>query len=184
MRINRESDGDPCPVTDDMLGQLYRSSEQGLPALIATVAPDVRAQLATYCYRRGHLRAIGLAIASTCDEYDLVDWGGTAGAALFARSREAPAEPPALSHYAARRRVTLASAPLRIPPPIDDEPEPDVEPEPDAESEPQAEPELQAGAEPQAEAELQAEVEPQTEVEKEAEPEQAQHSGIKASDAG
>ena len=165
MRINRDSDGDPCPVTDDMLGQLYRSSEQGLPALIATVAPDVRAQLATYCYRRGHLRAIGLAVASTCDEYDLVTWGGTAGAALFARSREAPAEPPALSHYAARRRVTLASAPLRIQPPIDDEPEPDVEPEPQAEVEPQAD----AG--------------PQADIRQEAEPEQEQNSDTKGPDA-
>ena len=147
-----------------MLGQLYRSSEQGLPALIATVAPDVRAQLATYCYRRGHLRAIGLAVASTCDEYDLVTWGGTAGAALFARSREVPAEPPALSHYAARRKVTLASAPLRIPPPTDDEPEPDVEPEPQAEAEPQA------VAGPQA-------------ATQEAEPEQGENSDTKGPDA-
>src|SRR5687767_65800 len=150
MRINRDSDGDACPVTVDMLGQLYRSSEQGLPALIATVAPDVRAQLATYCYRRGHLRAIGLAVASTCDEYDLITWGGTAGAALFARSREAPAEPPALSHYAARRKVTLASGPLRIHPPIDEEPEPEVEPEPQAEVEPPVETKPHADAEKEA----------------------------------
>ena len=48
-----------------------------------------RAALASYCYRRGHLKGIGLAIASTCNVHDLETWGGTAGAALFARSREA-----------------------------------------------------------------------------------------------
>lgn len=149
-----------------MLGQLYRSSEQGLPALIATVAPDVRAQLATYCYRRGHLRAIGLAVASTCDEYDLINWGGTAGAALFARSREASAEPPALSHYAARRKVTVPSAPLRTHPPIDDEPEPDVEPEPQADAEPQVE------------------AEPQVDADNATEPGHAENSDTRPPDAG
>ena len=66
-RISRDSDSDPCPVPDEMLGELYRASKAGLPELIATVSPDVRAALALYCYRRGHLKGIGLAIASTCD---------------------------------------------------------------------------------------------------------------------
>ena len=109
MKINRDSDSDPCPVTDDMLGQLYRASKDGLPQLIATVSPDLRAALASYCYRRGHLQSIGLAIAATCDEHDLIRWGGTAGAALFARSRESDAAPHALSHYASRRKISLLS---------------------------------------------------------------------------
>src|SRR6185312_4224245 len=86
MSIKSDSE-DLCPVGDDMLGQLYRANKEGLPALIATVSPELRAALASYCYRRGHLQAIGLAIASTCDEHDLIHWGGTAGAALFVRSR-------------------------------------------------------------------------------------------------
>jgi len=125
MKINRDSDSDPCPVTDEMLGQLYRASEDGLPALIATVSPELRAALASYCYRRGHLQSIGLAIASTCDEHDLVKWGGTAGAALFARSHASAAGSPALSHYAARQKITLASGSLRKQLPIDEEPEPE-----------------------------------------------------------
>jgi hypothetical protein len=120
MKINRDSDADPCPVTDDMLGELYRASKEGLPELIATVSPDVRAALASYCYRRGHLQAIGLAIASTCEEHDLVRWGGTAGAALFARSREAASAAP-LTHYVARQKITLASGSLRKNLPIDEE---------------------------------------------------------------
>jgi len=129
MKINRDSDSDPCPVSDNMLGELYRASKDGLPQLIATVSPDIRAALASYCYRRGHLQSIGLAIAATCEEYDLVKWGGTAGAALFARSREIDSAPHALTHYAARRKISLASGPLRKNVPIDDKP--DDEPDPD-----------------------------------------------------
>ena len=121
MRISRDSDSDPCPVTDDLLGELYRANKNGLPELIATVSPDARASLAMYCYRRGHLKGIGLAIASTCNLYDLETVGGTAGAALHARSREAAPAPPVASQYVARQKITLASGSLRKSLPIDDD---------------------------------------------------------------
>jgi hypothetical protein len=127
MRISRDSDSDICPVTDDLLGALYRSSKDGLPELIATVSPEVRAALACYCYRRAHLKAIGLAVASTCNERDLVRWGGTAGAALYARSREKPPTAAAPSQYAVRQRITLASGALRKNLPIDQDPELEIE---------------------------------------------------------
>ncbi len=127
MRISRDSDPDPCPVSDDMLGSLYRASKEGLPALIATVSPEVRAALATYCYRRGHLKSIGLAIASTCDEHDLVHWGGTAGAALYARARESTPSAPSPSHYVARQKITLASGSLRTNLPISEDIDPDID---------------------------------------------------------
>ncbi len=129
MRISRDSDSDPCPVTDDLLGELYRANKHGLPELIATVSPDVRAALAIYCYRRGHLKSIGLAIASTCNLYDLETVGGTAGAALYARSREAAPPPPVASQYVARQKITLASGSLRKSLPIDDDDDLDDEPE-------------------------------------------------------
>ena len=111
MRISRDSDSDPCPVSDDMLGSLYRASKHGLPELIATVTPDGRAALALYCYRRGHLKSIGLAIASTCDIYDLEMAGGGAGAAgrasLRSRSpirwRFSSGSPPVSLSWRARR---------------------------------------------------------------------------------
>jgi hypothetical protein len=121
MRISRDSDSDPCPVPDEMLGELYRASKNGLPELIATVSPDLRAALAMYCYRRGHLKGIGLAIASTCNVYDLETVGGTAGAALFARSREVTPAAPVASAYVARQKITLASGSLRKSLPIDEE---------------------------------------------------------------
>jgi hypothetical protein len=131
MRISRDSDSDPCPVNDDLLGELYRANKNGLPELIATVSPDVRAALAMYCYRRGHLKGIGLAIASTCNIYDLETVGGTAGAALFARSREVAPAAPVASQYVARQKITLASGSLRKSLPIDDEVELDDAPESD-----------------------------------------------------
>ena len=59
---------EPCPVPDEILGEMYRANAHGLNELIATVSPTVRVLLAVYCYRRAHLASIGLAIAATCDK--------------------------------------------------------------------------------------------------------------------
>src|SRR5271168_2296443 len=85
---------DPCPVTDQMLGEMYRASAHGLNELITTVSPTARVLLAAYCYRRAHLASIGLAIAATCEKDDLMSFAGNAGAALFERSREIPKTSP------------------------------------------------------------------------------------------
>jgi hypothetical protein len=114
-------DDEVCPVRDELLGQLYRASKVGLPALVASVPPNVRAMLALFCYRRSHLYSMGLAIAATCDEDDLVRFGGRVGSTLFARAQEAPEPPPLASHNAHRRKVTLATGQLRQMAPIDDE---------------------------------------------------------------
>ena len=106
---------EPCPVTDQMLGAMYRADAQGLNELIATVPPTARALLAVYCYRRAHLASIGLVIAATCDEENLTSLGGNAGAMLFERSRKV--SQPSLTDVRAsnRRKITLAVGPL--PPP-------------------------------------------------------------------
>ncbi len=110
-----------CPVGDEMLGDLYRSHERGLADLVATVAPDVRATLALFCYRRGHLHSMGVAIAASCSEDELVNAGGRVGSALFALSREAPQAAPVAPNLSHRRKITLASGPLRVLPPLDDD---------------------------------------------------------------
>jgi len=112
-----------CPVSDELLGELYSANKLGLPALVATVAPDIRAMLALFCYRRRHLHSMGLVIAASCNEDDLVRLGARVGAALFVRSREPPQLPPASSYYANRRKITLATGPLRKIGPVDDEPD-------------------------------------------------------------
>ena len=103
---------EPCPVTDQMLGEMYRAGAHGLDELIATVPPKVRALLAVFCYRRAHLASIGLAIAATCEEDDLTSFGGNAGAMLCKRSRETPQSLFADARLSNRRKTTLAAGPL------------------------------------------------------------------------
>jgi hypothetical protein len=104
---------EPCPVADQMLGEMYRASAHGLNELIATVSPTARALLAVYCYRRAHLASIGLAIAATCERDDLTSLGGNAGATLFERSREAPQSSLPDARANGRRKITLAAGSLR-----------------------------------------------------------------------
>ena len=120
------TEDDVCPVRDELLAELYRASKLGLPALVATVSPDIRAMLALFCYRRSHLYAIGLVIAASCNEADLVESGGRIGGALFARSREAPNPEPVASHSSTRRKITLATGPFREMPFMDEEPDEEV----------------------------------------------------------
>ena len=106
---------DPCPVTDQILGEMYRAGAHGLNELIATVSPTARALLAVYCYRRAHLASIGLAIAATCEEDDLTSSGGNAGAMLFERSRKAPQPRLADAGTSNRRKITLSVGPISPP---------------------------------------------------------------------
>ncbi len=102
-----------CPVSDEVLGALYRASSHGLNELIATVSPTARAVLAVYCYRRAHLASIGLAIAATCEKDELAWFGGNAGTVLYERSREAPQSLPGNGHMSSRQKITLATMPIR-----------------------------------------------------------------------
>lgn len=115
-------DSDACPVGDELLGQLYRASEHGLPGLVASVSSDVRATLALFCYRRSHLYSLALSIASSCTERELVHFGGRVGQTLYALSREAPASRAGAStSYNARKPITLSTKPLSASAPIEDE---------------------------------------------------------------
>jgi hypothetical protein len=114
-----------CPVREELLGELYSASKLGLPVLVATVPPDARAMLALFCYRRSHLHELGVAIAASCDQDDLVRWGARLGEVLFAKSREAPQPLPVVSSPH-RRKITLATGPLRTMPPIDDGPDEEI----------------------------------------------------------
>ena len=67
----------PSPVSDSVLGRLYRASPEGLAVLVKTVPPQTRAALAVYCLHREHLSSLGLAIAESCDRRDLLSQGGS-----------------------------------------------------------------------------------------------------------
>lgn len=102
-----------CPVPEEVLGQLYRASAHGLDQLIATVPGETRAMLALYCFRRGHLSSIGLAIAASCTEQDLAVAGGRAGVALYDMARERPTETQAEGQPTGRKKITMPSGTLR-----------------------------------------------------------------------
>jgi len=117
--LGLNSSEDVCPVPESLFGQLYRSHPQGLAELVATIPSRTRAMLALFCYRRAHLHALSLALASTCDEVDLVEAGGRPGQALYELSRQV--EAPVAVQENGRRKITLAKGPLWHPAPLEDD---------------------------------------------------------------
>ena len=113
-------DSDTCPVRDELLGEMYRASEHGLPILVESVSPQVRAMLALFCYRRSHLHQLALAIATSCTERELVEVGGRVGSTLYALSRE-PAGRSTVAASGNRKPITLSTKPLSVLAPLDDE---------------------------------------------------------------
>src|SRR3954469_23786771 len=115
-------ENDFCPVRDDLLGAMYRASENGLPQLVESVSADVRAMLALFCYKRSHLHSLALSIAGSCNERDLIQLGGRVGSTLYALSREAPAARPApTSSYGHPKPITLSTTPLSTFAPFEDD---------------------------------------------------------------
>lgn len=113
-------ENDFCPVRDELLGEMYRASEQGLPRLVESVSYDVRAMLALFCYRRSHLYSLALAIAASCSERDLIQLGGRVGSTLYALSREPAARAAPSLAYGNRKPITLSTKPLSTLAPIED----------------------------------------------------------------
>jgi hypothetical protein len=114
-------DNDFCPVRDELLGEMYRANENGLPHLVGSISSDVRAMLALFCYRRSHLYSLALVIAATCSERELVEFGGRVGSTLYALSRESAARAAPSSSYGNRKSITLSTKPLTTFAPVDDE---------------------------------------------------------------
>ena len=114
-------ENDFCPVRDELLGEMYRANENGLPQLVESVSSDVRAMLALFCYRRSHLHSLALSIAASCSERDLIQLGGRVGSTLYALSREPAARSAPLSAYGHRKPITLSTKPLSTFSPIEDE---------------------------------------------------------------
>lgn len=113
MWSSREAfENDFCPVPENLLGEMYRANENGLPQLVESVSSEVRAMLALFCYRRSHLHTLALTIAATCDERELIQLGGRVGSTLFALSRATAQKPVAASSYGHRKPITLSTKPL------------------------------------------------------------------------
>ena len=119
-------ENDFCPVRDELLGEMYRASEHGLPVLVESVAPEVRAMLALFCYRRSHLHQLALAIATSCTERQLIEIGGRVGSTLYALSREPAGRASVSTSHNGRKPITLSTKPLSTFKPLDDELDDDV----------------------------------------------------------
>jgi hypothetical protein len=112
-------------IPEDLIGRLYRATENTVFDLLPDLSLQERACLAMFCYRKSHLHRIGLAIAATCDETVLVQtWGTALGHTLYTQSREAPARPPRPPGN--RYKITLARLTGDTPPAFHD----DIEDEP------------------------------------------------------
>jgi hypothetical protein len=120
-------ENDFCPVRDELLGEMYRASEHGLPRLVESVSPEVRAMLALFCYRRSHLHTLALSIAASCTERDLIQLGGRVGSTLYALSREPAARSTSSTSYGNRKPITLSTKPLSTFVPIEDEADDEIE---------------------------------------------------------
>jgi hypothetical protein len=99
---------DDALVPEELIGRLLHASESAIIDLSQEFEPTDRANLAMFCYRKAHLRQIGLSIAATCELSTLVQaWGTGLGRALFTQSRDRTAAPDnAASHR--RPKITLA----------------------------------------------------------------------------
>jgi hypothetical protein len=122
MFSSREAfENDFCPVRDELLGEMYRANENGLPKLVESVSSEVRAMLALFCYRRSHLYSLALSIAASCSERELIQLGGRVGSTLYGLSREPAARSAPSSAYGHRKPITLSTKPLSTFSPIEDE---------------------------------------------------------------
>ena len=114
-------ENDFCPVRDELLGEMYRANENGLPMLVESISSEVRAMLALFCYRRSHLHSLALAIAASCTERELISLGGRVGSTLYALSREPAKRATPSSSYGNRKPITLSTKPLSTFSPVEDE---------------------------------------------------------------
>jgi hypothetical protein len=99
---------DDALVPEELIARLLQASESAILDLSQEFEPTDRANLAMFCYRKAHLRQIGLSIAATCELSTLVQaWGTGLGRALFTQSRDRTAAPEGVSSHR-RPKITLA----------------------------------------------------------------------------
>jgi hypothetical protein len=113
MIMHADSTSDACPISEELLGRIYRAGPEGVEAAVSNLPQTARAQLAAFCYARAHLHEIGLVIAATCDQRALTEVAGRAGDALYARSRKRAAA-ATTNATTNKRAISLAKlAPIR-----------------------------------------------------------------------
>lgn len=79
MRPTGSTDLETCPIPDDLLERLLNATLNAVTDVGSQLPEEQRAALAVYCYRRSHLRRLGLSLASLCSRQSLIMEAGHAG---------------------------------------------------------------------------------------------------------
>ena len=82
-----------CPVSLDLLGEVYRADEYDLPEILARIPVLTRARLAAYLYGKSHMHQLGLKVARACERDDLIRAVGEIGSVIHGQSQLKPAKP-------------------------------------------------------------------------------------------
>ena len=95
-----------------MLARLLQAKAQDIAEIVAPLPERQRAQLAVFCYSRGHLHDIGLAVGATCELPALVNASPStaAGTALYELSRGERSHETERVVSSRRSRITLAKS--------------------------------------------------------------------------
>jgi len=79
---------DDCPVTEGTFQKLLQSNVASAAEVTRTLPEEQRSRLAVFCYKKAHLRPLGMAIAATCSRRSLIEESGHAGALIYSQSRD------------------------------------------------------------------------------------------------
>ncbi|KNY19405.1 hypothetical protein [Methylobacterium sp. ARG-1] len=109
-----------CPVSLEVLGEVYRADEFDLPMILEQIPPLKRAQLAAYLYGKSHMHKLGLKVARSCDREDLIRVAGEIGSVIHGQAHLKPAKPAPTAAPELRaktlpgqKKVSLAGAPAK-----------------------------------------------------------------------
>ncbi|MCJ2060052.1 hypothetical protein MKL09_26395 [Methylobacterium sp. J-048] len=109
-----------CPVSLEVLGEVYRADEFDLPMILEQIPPLKRAQLAAYLYGKSHMHKLGLKVARSCDRDDLIRVAGEIGSVIHGQAHLKPAKPVPVAAPELRaktlpgqKKVSLAGAPAK-----------------------------------------------------------------------
>ena len=79
---------DSCPISEELWKQVHKATPPDAAEIAKSLPEPQRARLATFCYNKRHLYALGLMIASTCDQQSLVEANSVAGDTIYRQSRD------------------------------------------------------------------------------------------------
>ena len=104
-----------CPVSLELLGEVYRADDYDLPYILEAIPALTRAKLAAYLYGKSHMHQLGLKVARACERDDLVRAVGEIGSVIYGQSRLKPAEAaPEAEVPAGRGRSAQAAQPKKV----------------------------------------------------------------------